>query len=64
LEGFTFVSFLAALLQTTNFLRDLAGKPAAEALTYVTVPRADRIWRAPIGRHPACPVGHEIRKAG
>lgn len=55
-----FVSFLAALLQTTDFLRDLAGRPAAEALTYVTVPRADRIWRAPIGRHPACPVGHEI----
>ena len=54
-----FVSFLAALLQTTDFLRDLAGKLTAEALTFVTAPRADKIWRSPIAQHPACPVGHK-----
>ena len=59
-----FVSFLAALLLTMDFLRDLAGKPAAEALTYVTMPRTNRIWCAPIGRHPACPFDHEILKTG
>ena len=25
---------------------------------------ADRVWRAPIKQHPACPIGHEILKAG
>jgi hypothetical protein len=53
-----FVSFLAALLQATDFLRDVAGDPAAETLTYVTALRADRMWRAPVAKHPACPVGH------
>jgi hypothetical protein len=57
-----FVSFLAALLQTADFLRDLAGLPATEALTYVTVPRADKVWRSPIAVHRACPLGHNNRK--
>ena len=50
--------------QTTDLLRDLGGAPAAETLTYVTTPRADRVWRAPIRNHPQCPVGHALCKAG
>ena len=59
-----FVSFLAALLQATDLLRDLAGAPAAETLTYVTALRADRVWRAPVAERPNCPVGHGLRVAG
>ena len=51
-----FVSFLAGLLQTTDFLRELAGERGYEQLTYVTAPHADKAWRAPVARHPACPV--------
>ena len=57
------VSFLAALLQTVDFLRDLAGSPAAQNLTYVTAPRPARIWRAPGAEHRACPVDHALRDA-
>ena len=58
------VSFLAALLQATDLLRDLAGTPAAETLTYITALRADQVWRAPVAEHPNCPVGHGLRLTG
>jgi hypothetical protein len=51
-----FVSFLAALLQATDFLREVACARAVETLAYVTALRPDRIWRTPITEHPACPV--------
>jgi hypothetical protein len=58
------ISFMAALLQTTDFLRDLAGASGAEQLTYLTVPRADKVWRAPVAFHTSCPVGHGAKKTG
>jgi hypothetical protein len=53
-----FVSFMAALLQTTYFLRELTGDSMSEQLAYVTLPRAEKIWRSPVARRPGCPVCH------
>lgn len=58
-----FVSFMAALLQITFFLRAIAGDAIEERQVYVTLPRPEVVWRSVITQHPACPVGHLQRTA-
>jgi hypothetical protein len=59
-----FVSFMAALLQTTDFLRDLTGEGEGARISYLTLPRANKLWRTPLAMHGLCPVGHEHKRVG
>jgi hypothetical protein len=53
-----FVSFMAALLQTTYFLQSLNGGIQVAQQAYLTLPRPETLWRSGVAQHPDCPIGH------
>jgi hypothetical protein len=53
-----FVSFMAALFQTTYFLQSLNGGTHVAQQVYLTLPRPETLWRSGVAQHPDCPIGH------
>jgi hypothetical protein len=57
-----FVSFMAALFQTTYFLLSLGGGIPMAQQTYLTLPRPETLWRSGIAQHPDCPLEHPTKE--